>query len=675
MKPISLILLILTIASCNSKDRELRETLKLAGDNRGELEKVLDHYSQDPADSLKYRAALYLVKKMADPNMGYLYNGRFDRLMHFVTDSMDSYGLSLQKSRNRLTNKAIRLKRFDAIWAEGVERFGNPQSFVFNTYRDVKTISAKLLIENIDHAFRAWQLPWSRGYSFEEFCQYILPYRYGNEPPESWRGLYRKRLRFVIDSMRGRTDPVEAATCINKHLARDYWGSGNLQIPGRGNLKATHLLKGRMSGNCYDQTGLGCSAMRAMGIATSKIFIPLWGTQAFGHTFNAVYSPQTGEWISFQTGRVHPGENKKEIRTSPPKAFLGHKEAYGNKKNHLGYYQNMRDVTHWFNRTVDITVKLDKYVNKDFAYLCTFSKMSWRPVMWSKIRNSKALFTNMGCGMVYLPMVKKQDRFFTAGTPIRVDATGNITRVKTHAGKRISFEITRKYPADSMNNIWCSDMNGGKFQVADDSLFTDPQEIYTIKSCTSYVPREIAVEQVRARYVRYVFPDIEDAYINGPAWIAFFEKTAGGYEACRGEYLSAHSIPKSSIERVFDEDLLTAVSIFPHKKKINMTLNDMIHYQGSPEDFWLGMDLGKPVNITRIGYCPRNDKNNIYPGMSYELYYWDEKWISLGVKEAESHSITYDNIPEGALLLVECLDEGKERRIFTIDENGKQIWW
>jgi hypothetical protein len=61
--------------------------------------------------------------------------------------------------------------------------------------------------------------------------------------------------------------------------------------------------------------------------------------------------------------------------------------------------------------------------------------------------------------------------------------------------------------------------------------------------------------------------------------------------------------------------------------------------------------------------------------MSYELYYWDEKWISLGVKEAKAHSITYDNIPAGALLLLECLDEGKERRIFTIDENGKQIWW
>jgi hypothetical protein len=87
------------------------------------------------------------------------------------------------------------------------------------------------------------------------------------------------------------------------------------------------------------------------------------------------------------------------------------------------------------------------------------------------------------------------------------------------------------------------------------------------------------------------------------------------------------------------------------------------------------MDLGETVTIEMVGYCPRNDKNNIYPGLHYELYYWDDQWISLGIKKAESHSITYNNIPEGALILLECLDEGKERRISYINEKGKRIWW
>ncbi len=45
-------------------DPRLQEALRLAGDNRAELEKVLEHYSQDDADSSKLRAAEFLIANM-----------------------------------------------------------------------------------------------------------------------------------------------------------------------------------------------------------------------------------------------------------------------------------------------------------------------------------------------------------------------------------------------------------------------------------------------------------------------------------------------------------------------------------------------------------------------------------------------------------------------------------
>ena len=36
----------------------------LSGENRGELEQVLAHYSHDPADSLKLKAAKFLIANM-----------------------------------------------------------------------------------------------------------------------------------------------------------------------------------------------------------------------------------------------------------------------------------------------------------------------------------------------------------------------------------------------------------------------------------------------------------------------------------------------------------------------------------------------------------------------------------------------------------------------------------
>ncbi|MGV8139590.1 MAG: hypothetical protein AB2L20_30710 [Mangrovibacterium sp.] len=50
------------ISACSRHSPEMEEVLQLAGDNRGELEKVLKHYAL--GDSLKYRAAEFLIMNM-----------------------------------------------------------------------------------------------------------------------------------------------------------------------------------------------------------------------------------------------------------------------------------------------------------------------------------------------------------------------------------------------------------------------------------------------------------------------------------------------------------------------------------------------------------------------------------------------------------------------------------
>ena len=45
-------------------DSPLEQALQAAGENREALEKVLAHYSQDPADSLKLQAAIFLIENM-----------------------------------------------------------------------------------------------------------------------------------------------------------------------------------------------------------------------------------------------------------------------------------------------------------------------------------------------------------------------------------------------------------------------------------------------------------------------------------------------------------------------------------------------------------------------------------------------------------------------------------
>ena len=53
---------------------------------------------------------------------------------------------------------------------------------------DVKYIKADFLIHQIELAFNQWQTrPWNEGVDFENFKEYLLPYRVENEPLDYWR--------------------------------------------------------------------------------------------------------------------------------------------------------------------------------------------------------------------------------------------------------------------------------------------------------------------------------------------------------------------------------------------------------------------------------------------------------------------------------------------------------
>ncbi len=64
MKESIFIWILLSLLSCRSIPAEINETLKGAGSNKSELKKVLRHYSWKDKDSLKFKAACFLIGNM-----------------------------------------------------------------------------------------------------------------------------------------------------------------------------------------------------------------------------------------------------------------------------------------------------------------------------------------------------------------------------------------------------------------------------------------------------------------------------------------------------------------------------------------------------------------------------------------------------------------------------------
>ena len=140
----------------------LEVALQSAGNNRGELNKVLYHYRKCSADSLKYKAACFLIE-----NIPFCFYSDGEQLENYR-----SYYAWLKTSKGKTPEQV----------ADSVKKvFGSMQ--VSKNKRDIIEVDSAYLCRNIDWAFKVWQeQPWGKNISFETFCEYILPYRIGDEP-------------------------------------------------------------------------------------------------------------------------------------------------------------------------------------------------------------------------------------------------------------------------------------------------------------------------------------------------------------------------------------------------------------------------------------------------------------------------------------------------------------
>ena len=166
MRLIFYLFLFTLLHSCREANSQLEQALKLAGDNKPELQKVLKHYSQNPEDSLKLQAALFLIENMPEH---FSYSGQFlQDFKQIVDTTIQDYLLKkvilMQPARYSRSRQQLQIEA------------------------DIKHVQADYLIYNIDKAFEQWTTrPWLEGISFKDFLEYLLPYRIGNETLDYWR--------------------------------------------------------------------------------------------------------------------------------------------------------------------------------------------------------------------------------------------------------------------------------------------------------------------------------------------------------------------------------------------------------------------------------------------------------------------------------------------------------
>lgn len=622
----------------------MEETLSKAGNNRKELFLVLRHYeSQD--DSLRLRAAQFLLENMADK--GYLTGRSIEEYYNFI----------------------------DSIYQIKQEEYDIP--YIYATFRqqakylkenpvlnwDVQTLSADYLIQNIDEAFAVWNRPWNRHLTFEEFCEWILPYRVGTEIPEAWRTLYRERFEPLLmnDSIR---TAQQACKVINDELIKLPIHIATQSAMGIC-IRPSTLINIKF-GLCGDYANLAVYAMRACGIPVGVETIPHWGDGNQGHVFNVVYD-NDGTCHDFSGAEQNPDEHLIRFRHKIPKVY---QRTFGKYPGSLAMLHGNEDIPQFFQDAYrkdvtahypfigakDITVDLQQAPDRRFAYLCVFDPRGWTPIAWGTVKGRQAEFRAIGPNIVYHAALYADGRLQLTGDPFLLDTLGNITRFSPQK-ECIAYTLERKNPEAANLAFLPPLMPGSRFQGADKADFSDAVTLHIIQGIPEFKYTTVASESRRpVKYVRY---QSSDKTWGNMAEVEFYAEGSDVPLSGNviGSYLPSRYYPRNGAEKLFDGDPLS----FFHTDD---TLS------------WGGLELAQPVVIDRIRYLIRNDDNGIRRGHEYELFYMKEgAWVSLGKQTAtEDDRLLYDNIPQGALLWLRDYTRGVEERIFEINEEKQVIW-
>lgn len=633
MKYVLFILLALILAACRSeKEKQLECALDFAGDNRLELEKVLEHYRTDPE---KLEAARFLIRNMPG---WYSYEGNeLDSIHHLLVGVCE--GRSISK---REKNKWNRIS------------FGS-----LSKIYDAQVITAEYLIDNIDLAFEVWRkYPWNRNLPFDDFCELILPYRIADEPLSDWRKLYYEDYGTLLDSLYKGDDVIEASKIIDGKLRKLYYiYNTDFRVP---HLNAVFLYHNRI-GYCREACDLTIYAMRACGIPVATDYFVYSPDYQHYHCWTMLRDT-TGTFLQFGFNEFeasrdtlrHDGRKKGKVyrycfgmQADKNSGTSGNRQLSPVLKNRF-----VKDVTSEYfgsnNTTIPIQMSGEQYI-----YLGIFSPGGWIPIDMALGSAGKVTFRDIEPDVIYQTLYQGDGgKLYPAGYPFISKTGGGFVLLKPNIDLMEEAILKRKMPQQKTIAEWAyRAIIGAKVEAADDLSFMQADLLWQFEDTltTNYYVLTPLLRK-KYRYVRYVAPIGKRMEL---AELALFKDSLCKEKVRLGRINSIEPIAK--LEYVTDGNILT-------------------YFQARDTSCYLAYDLGESTLIERIVFSPRNDDNYIWPGDNYELFYQDgiNGWKSLGSKVATEREIDF-LVPQNALLWLRNRTKGREEQVF-IYKNGRQYF-
>lgn len=632
----------------------LDTALQSAGNNRKELEKVLHYYRINLADSLKYKAACFLIENIPF----YTYSDSEQ------SDNYKSYYTWLKKSKDKTPQQVV----------DSIKKIYGPMKEP-SKKRDIMEIDSAYLCHNIDWAFKVWQeQPWGKNISFETFCEYLLPYRIGDEPLAYWRETYYEKYNSLLDSLRMSDsldieDPVVAANyLISKLPDKSYYYTSVTPYP-FGHIGPEYVQY--LSGTCREVTDFGVYLFRALGIPCAIDFVPVRSYINAGHFWLTTWNKDGEEYMTDFPQKLRPvrknwwyrwDDSSKVYRYtfSVNRDLYEQMAKYGEEVYPFWRLPKFADVTYGYgyNFKKELVIPLEKqYKTKrsgKIAYLCVSDRDRWTPVDWTAYDAGHLAFQYVRNGSFMRVATYENGTLCFLTDPFYVDKQSNEICYYP-AGKEKEDVVLYAKCDIGRENMFRDRMIGGVFEGSNHPDFSEKDTLFIIQGRPNRLNTTVkSWSDKEYRYLRYFGPPKSACNI---AEVAFYEKN--DTVALSGKIIGTPGCYQHDGTHEY-------TNVFDGK-----TWTSFDYHQ--PTGGWAGLDLGRKVRVDRIVYTPRNRDNYVRPDDLYELFYCDKDWKSAGKIKATADSLVFRDIPVNTVLLLRNHTRGLDERIF-IYENGSQLW-
>lgn len=648
---------------CKEYPKGVELSLKQAGSNKPELDKVLERYSKNPNDSLKFKAALFLIDHMKW-HQGKIVTESEDLWNVFLIE--DSLVQSKFKDRDYWkTDQAWRGYKYFAK-KQLVKRVASPFQSLVENEMDVQTITADFLINTIEHAFAVKEQEWNKQLSFEEFCEYILAYRFNTEPIFDIRSKLHRCIqwRLMNDSLKG--DPQRIVSYVNSYINNFYWDwdEPEVEFPDMGFFNIFYWNLENI--NCSKHVAIQGQILRSLGIPVVEVFTSKWNDANTGHSWCGLMT-NSNEISLFSAIYEDPGEQDNRFRLDLATKFFINTFApnentpfFLRQENEpipqVFYTPCFRDVTSQLVPTTNIAMPLwDAQSSRNLVYFCSFLNGSWDPIGWGLINHEEKTvdFKDLPIGLIGTACVFDGQRMIPISRLICTEREGKYSEIKPDGQKR-SLILHRKFPQKARLNYFTNEIIGTTIEGSNNSDFSDSTIIAEINdTLIPYLQDFLFRNEKPFRYYRVVSP----VYQLNIAELEFitdrkFENATKaqllpvfhGEDSDKMYYrVEGNLLSEKNDKSAFDGDLLTFTS-----------------------SKWIGIELDNPMVLNRIRLAPRNANNGIVAGDEYELLYWDDEWRSVGRQIAKYNYLHFDDVPSNSFYWLRNLSQGREEQPFRV---------